>query len=340
MPVRNEGRFIEQSLGAVLAQDYPRDRMEVIVADGMSDDETRAILGSLKSQTSILKVIDNPEKIVPTGMNRAFALSKGDIIVRVDGHCIVPPHYVSTCVRLIDEHGVDGAGGPIRTVAGTTAGRAVAAAMTSPFGVGNSLFRTGVNEPRLVDTVPFPAYRRAIMERAGPYDEEQVRNQDDEYNYRLRKLGAKILLSPELESEYYSRSNFRALFRQYYQYGYWKVRVLQKHPAQMQIRQFVPGVFVASIVAAAVMIPWSAIPIAVIGGSYLLVNVGASTVAGVRTALPRIPLIAAAFATLHIAYGMGFVWGLIRFAGKWFKRERKAWRVEPTSSKSPVGLRN
>ena len=322
MPVRNEGNFIRTCLDAVLGQDYPAEKMEVFVVDGMSTDGTPEIVRGYSEKDPRVRLVANPRKIVPTGMNAAFPLTRGEIIVRVDGHCKVAPDYIRRCVEHLRADGVDGVGGPVHTVGETGAARTIALAMSSPFGVGGSAFRTVSDRTMLSDTVPFPAYTRTIIERAGPYDEEQVRNQDDEYNYRLRKLGAKILLAADVRSEYYSRSSIRSLWRQYYQYGYWKVRVLQKHPLQMKLRQFVPAAFVGALLASLAAAPftvWGAAALALIAGAYCAANIAASVLTARRESMTVVPLLALAFATLHVSYGLGFLAGLIRFAHLWGK---------------------
>ena len=252
MPVRNERDFIEGSLGSVLAQDYPIDRLEILVVDGMSDDGTREYVErcAVNNRQPTLTLLDNPKKIVATAMNIGMRSARGGIILRVDGHCEISPGHLRHCVeRLTATRNVPaGVGGPVETVSESVVGRAIAAAMSSRFGVGGSSFRIGVETERFADTVPFPAYTLTTIEAAGPYDEELVRNQDDEYNYRIRGLGGDLLLDPALRSRYYSRASLRKLWRQYFQYGYWKVRVLQKHPKQMSLRQFVPAALVVAIV--------------------------------------------------------------------------------------------
>ncbi|HEX9004828.1 MAG TPA: glycosyltransferase family 2 protein, partial [Blastocatellia bacterium] len=251
MPVRNEADYIANSLGAVLEQDYPADLMEIIVADGMSTDATREVVRSLQARFPNVRLIDNPGKIAPTGLNRAINEARGDIIVRVDGHCEIEPDYVRRSVEHLQNDGphgrVDGVGGPIETIGETAMAEVIAAAMSSSFGVGGSAFRTVKGRTMLTDTIAFPTYTREIIERGGEYDEELVRNQDDEYNYRLRKMGANLLLASDVRSRYYSRGTLKKLFKQYFQYGFWKVRVLQKHPRQMSLRQFVPPLFVSSL---------------------------------------------------------------------------------------------
>jgi glycosyltransferase involved in cell wall biosynthesis len=321
MPVRNEADFIAESLGAVLAQDYPHDRMEVLIADGMSSDGTRAIISQVAAEHPDIPVtvLDNPRYIVPTGLNIALDQAAGEVIVRVDGHCKIAPDYLSRCVAHLLEDHVDGVGGPIETVAATPSGQAIAAAMSSAFGVGGSAFRTVRGQTMLVDTIAFPAYTRRAVELAGPFDEELVRNQDDEYNYRLRKLGCRLLLADDVRAEYYSRSTLRSLWRQYFQYGFWKVRVMQKHPRQMRLRQFAPPAFVLALIGGGALAPFSAAIrwgwLAMIA-LYVLASFIASLLAARRAGWRALPLLPIAFTLLHISYGTGFLAGLMKFANR------------------------
>jgi glycosyltransferase involved in cell wall biosynthesis len=320
MPVRNEAAFIERSLGAVLSQDYPQDRFEVIVADGMSTDGTRELLFGLQQRHRQLKVVDNPGRIVSTGLNRAFPVAVGEIVVRIDGHCEIASDYITRCVAHLSSGAVSAVGGPIHTIGETHAASVIAVAMSSPFGVGGSAFRTITSGTRFTDTIPFPAYARQIIERAGQYDEELVRNQDDEYNYRLREIGVKLLFASDVRSKYYSRSSLRSLWRQYFQYGFWKVRVMQKHPRQMQARQFVPAAFVAALGLSVVAIPlldagWWLLSLVV--GAYLLANLGATMGAIRRHGWRMLPLLPIVYGTLHLSYGAGFWTGVVRFWRGW-----------------------
>lgn len=316
MPVRNERAFIERSLGAVLEQDYPVDRLEILVVDGMSEDGTREYIQSCQEEQLNLYLLDNPGRIAPTGLNIGIRQAKGDVVIRVDGHCEIAPDYVRRCVQHLREDGVDAVGGPIVTIGETEAAQAIALAMSSWFGVGGSAFRTVKDRPMLVETVAFPAYTRQTLLELGPFDEEMVRNQDDEYNYRLLAQGGKILLSPDITSRYYSRSNYRSLWRQYYQYGYWKVRVMQKHPRQMRWRQFVPPAFVAGLMSTS-FLGFMFRPFRVIFSAllflYLLVDLFASLAIAKghdRDFVARLIII---HPILHLSYGLGFLVGLIHF---------------------------
>ena len=321
MPVRNEADFIERSLKAVLAQKYPHDSMEIIIADGLSTDETRFLIERLAGVSDIpISIVDNPERIAPTGLNYAIAKSKGEIVVRVDGHCEIDPDYVVNCVKYLQEGKAEGVGGPIETVGETWRAKAIAVAMSSTFGVGGSAFRTINDREMYVDTVAFPGYKREILDKAGPFNQELIRNQDDEFNYRIRKLGGRILLAPDIRARYYSRSTFKSLWRQYFQYGYWKVRVFQLHPKQMSLRQFVPfgfvlGIFLLSL--SSIFFSAAGWTLLVVLGLYFLASIAATLKAASRTEAKGLPLVFLSFPILHVSYGLGFAAGLLAFRKKW-----------------------
>jgi glycosyltransferase involved in cell wall biosynthesis len=326
MPIRNEASFIARSVGGVLAQDYPAERMEVLVADGMSTDGTRDVIAHLAAAHPrvALTVVDNPGKTVPTGFNRALALARGDVIVRVDGHTIVALDYVSQCVAALHRSGADNVGGRVEHLGEGGVGRAIALARGSRFAGGSNYNYS--NREAWVETVYLGTWPRRVFERIGGFDEEQVRNQDDEFNYRLLSRGGRILLVPHIATACYTRKRFGSLWRQYYEYGYWKVRVMQKHPGQMRPRQFVPPAFVAGLLISLLAAPlwtlgvWS---LGLAAASYSAVNLAASWSStrgerwGVRLLVP------VAYAVLHVAWGTGFLVGLVRFAGRWKDRANR-----------------
>ncbi|MDQ6891361.1 MAG: glycosyltransferase family 2 protein [Acidobacteriota bacterium] len=323
MPVRNEVAFIERSLGAVLRQTYPADRMEILVADGLSDDGTAESVASLTKADARIRLLRNPGKIVSTGLNTALTKARGDIVIRIDGHCEVAPDYVIRCVEHLLRGEADAVGGPLETVGEDELSRTIAIAMSSVFGVGGVAFRTTTGWSGLVDTVAFPAFTRFVIDRTGPFDEELVRNQDDEYNYRLRELGGRILLSASVRCRYFSRSSLRSLWRQYFQYGYWKVRVMQKHPAQMRWRQFVPPLFTGFLLVSALFSPIHALARWLFAGvlaAYLVANLLATFSSVSRGSWPAVALLPVAFAAMHFAYGLGFLRGLIAFRDRWEDR--------------------
>ncbi len=320
MPVRNEADFIERSLGAVMQQDYPHGKTEIIVADGNSTDDTRKIISDLSKNSEIeVKIVDNPELTAPFGLNRAIAQAKGDIIVRVDGHCEIERDYLSNCVKHLRAGKAEAVGGPIETIGKTAKARAISVAMSSFFGVGGSAFRCINDREMYVDTVAFPAYGREILRKTGPFREELVRNQDDEFNYRVRKMGGRILLVPDVRSKYYSRSTFRSLWRQYFQYGYWKVRVFQLHPRQMSYRQFVPAAFVLVLIGTLGLdvIVRSLWPTAALVLIYSLAAFTAAFRAASRLSVTEVPLLLISFPILHLSYGLGFLAALYSLRDGW-----------------------
>jgi glycosyltransferase involved in cell wall biosynthesis len=318
-PIRNEESHIAECVDSILNQDYDHDRFELIVVDGMSEDRTRELIKIAQNGNGHIRLLDNPQKIVPTAMNIGLKNAKGDIIIRVDGHAAIEKNYFNQCIQLLNETGADCVGGPINSINQTTVGKAIAIAMASKFGVGNSRFRVS-GEAGYVDTVAFGAYRREVFEKIGLFDEELVRNQDDEFNFRLNKMGGEIYFSPAIRSRYYPRASLVKLCRQYFQYGYWKIRVLQKHPALLGLRYFVPPIFILSLLLAGLGTLFVKsglwLFLAIIGCYFF-----ASILATFRIAFTKgwryWMLLPIAFAILHFSFGAGFLFGLIRFANRW-----------------------
>jgi cellulose synthase/poly-beta-1,6-N-acetylglucosamine synthase-like glycosyltransferase len=328
LPIRDEERRIRACLAAVLAQDYPSDRLEILAVDGRSTDATRAIVAELAAADPRLRLLDNPAGVVPTAMNVGLAAAEGEVVVRVDGHTIVAPDYVRQCVATLARTGAVNAGGPMRPAADGYWGRAAALATCSPFGVGGGAFHDETIERDDVDTVYLGAFRRDALLAVGGYDEELVRNQDDELNYRLRAAGGRIALTPAIRSTYYGRASLRALWRQYWQYGYWKVRVVQKHPESLRLRHAAPPLFaLAVLVAAALRLRGGR-------GRHLWLGLAAPWLAGAllfaaraprsRRDWPLLPALPVVFATLHLSYGFGALWGLVRWAGRWTNQRGSA----------------
>lgn len=320
IPIRNEGNYINQCLHAVSRQDYPSDLFEILISDGMSTDNTRSLVAEWMKNDPRIRLFDNPKHIVPTGMNILLLQAKGDVIVRVDGHCVIAPDYISNCVLHLEKDGVDGVGGPMHSIGEDLVSQVTALAMSSKFGVGNSSFRTDSGVTKLTDTVPFPAYKRSIIDKVGLYDEELVRNQDDEYNYRIREAGGKILLAEDVKSEYYSRGSLKKLWSQYFQYGFWKVRVLQKHPRQMSLRQFVPLAFVLAFPLTLLLnflVSWGRLAMLILVVAYISANLAASIVSAFGQGIKKLLLLQLAFAIIHFSYGLGFLVGLFKFWNRW-----------------------
>jgi succinoglycan biosynthesis protein ExoA len=313
MPIRNEANRITDTLTAVLAQDYPADRMEVIVVDGVSDDGTPDVVRSIaeRSDRTVI-ILNNPARIVPAALNHAIRAARGEVIVRVDGHCRLETDYVRRCVEALARTGADNVGGVQRAKGGSLRGRAIAVATMSPFGVGNARFRYS-ERPGWVDTVYLGTYRRDLFDRIGGFDEELANNQDDDFNIRLTKAGGRIWLDPAIRVTYQPRESISALWRQYFRYGLYKVRVLQKS-GWTSARHFVPAVFVVLLVAGVVGAAVARNPLVglVVPAVYAVGAAGAGLISGRRDAATML-LLPIVFATLHVAYGTGFLAGLWRW---------------------------
>lgn len=313
LPIRNEARHIARCLDSVVSQDYPREKIEILVVDGMSDDGTRAIVAEFSARDSRLTMLDNPRVIVPAALNIGLARSHGDIIIRVDGHAVIASDYVRRCVEILARVDAWCVGGPIATVGETGTARAIAAAQSSRFGVGGAAFRYA-RDGRYVDTLAFGAYRRAVFAQVGDFDEELVRNQDDEFNFRVIHAGGRIWLDQSIRSEYFSRATLRGLAKQYFEYGFWKVRVMQKHHRPASWRSLAPGALVLGLAGS--------IGLGLVLGSRGLAALGVASYLGgvllaavwtsVRRGVSLLPVLLA-FLVLHLSYGLGFWVGVVKW---------------------------
>ncbi len=320
--MRNEEAWIARCLGTVLAQDYPRESVEILVADGMSTDGSRRLLAEMAGSDPRIRVIDNPGLIVPTGLNLAIAAARGDIIARIDAHTILEPDYLRIGVELLGRSGAANVGGPMVCRGGGPVGDAIARAMHSRFGIGAAFhFAKAESE---CDTVYMGMWPREVFEKVGLFDTELVRNQDDELSYRIRKFGGRILVTPTMKSLYQNRESWKDLGRQFYQYGEWKVRVLQKHSRQMSVRHFVPPAFQLGLIGAAGLgLVWPAAGWLAFAAVALYAAVLALVAALNRETVTsgeraRLWL---ALVIIHQCWAAGFLVGLLRFAGRWGKRE-------------------
>jgi len=317
MPCRNEAGHIGTILRGILAQLEPPGGggMEVIVADGLSDDGTRDEIVAVAASDPRVRLIDNPGRIVSTGLNTAILAARGEIIIRMDAHTEYAPDYVRNCIEILDETGADNVGGPWVARGDCYLSRAIAAAFRSPFAVGNAAGHDPDYEG-LLDTVYLGCWRKDLFIRIGLFDEELVRNQDDEFNLRLLRAGGRVWQSPRIKSWYRPRSSLKTLFTQYQQYGYWKVRVIRKHGRPAAARHLVPVIFVlGAALGGPLALLHGAVAMAYLGGwSFYL---AASLVFAFRAAriegwglLPVLPLV---FLTFHLGYGIGFARGIWDF---------------------------
>ena len=315
VPCRNEVSAIAATVDSIRSQDPIDGDFEVIVADGMSDDGTREILSQLAAADPRIIIVDNPEGIVSTGLNRAIRQAQGNIIIRMDAHTIYARDYVRRCVEVLNETNADNVGGPWVARGEGLIGRAIAAAFGSGFAVGGARSHD-CQYQGIVDSVYLGCWRREVFERVGFFDEELVRNQDDEFNLRITRQGGKVWQSPRIKSVYSSRSSLRGLFRQYLQYGYWKVRVLQKHKIPASVRHLVPAAFLVALAGLPVVALWYEVVWWLWGGLiglYLTLLLLASFVTAHREGNELVLYLPSIFACFHIGYGLGFLHGILDF---------------------------
>jgi glycosyltransferase involved in cell wall biosynthesis len=302
MPVLNEERHLEQAVAAIFAQDYPGS-LEVCVALGPSTDRTDEVAARLQRDEPRLRTVANPTGKTPAGLNAAIRATSGDVVVRVDGHAVLPPGYITRAVETLQRTGAVNVGGVQKAVGTTPFERAVATAMASPFSMGGARFHTGGGEGP-VDTVYLGVFRRDAIEAVGLFDETLIRNQDYELNIRLRKAGGTVWFDPALEVTYRPRPTLRALARQYAEYGAWKRHVLTLHPGSLKLRQAVPPLALVAMVASVIVTPWVPIALA-IPGLYIVAVLAASLATSWRQAIR----LAATFPTIHMSWAWGFLFG-------------------------------
>ena len=314
IPCFNEEKNIAQTLNALVQQTYPPDCLEILVIDGLSTDRTRAIVtdyANAHPQTN-LRLLDNQRRIIPAALNIGIQRAKGDYIVRVDAHVIPSNNYVQRCVELLQSGIADNVGGCLTYALAddSPVARAISYAIGHPFGVGDALYRYA-QKAVFVDTVPFGAYMRTLFDKVGLYDEELQTNEDYDLNYRIRRGGGKVYLSPDIVSTYIPRSSFSALANQYYRYGWWKVKMLRKYPSSLRWRQMVPPAFVVAFVTLGIgsLIAW---PLAFLWFALMAIYLSMCAIVTAqimrrrRCGLRVGVFLPWAFVVVHFSWGLGF----------------------------------
>lgn len=305
MPVLNEERHLRNSVRHILEQEYAGE-MEVVIALGPSTDRTDEIAAELVAEDARVHTVPNPTGRTPAALNAAIKASRHPVVVRVDGHGMLSPNYIATAVRLLDETGAANVGGIMHAEGENAWEDAVAAAMTSKIGVGNAAFHTG-GQAGPAETVFLGVFRREVLEQQGGYNEEFIRAQDWELNFRIREAGGQIWFSPELRVQYRPRPSVKALAKQYKDYGKWRHVVARYHAGSINLRYLAPPTAVcaiaAGLVAGATVTPWALI----VPGGYLAAIAAGSVPAGKGLSLKARAQIPLALATMHMAWGVGFL---------------------------------
>lgn len=304
MPVRNEENHLENSVKAVLAQDYPIP-FQICLAVGPSDDRTASVADLLAATYESVGVVANPTGVTPAALNAAIAATDSDIVVRVDGHSALSDGYIRTAVETMIEQGAVNVGGIQHPVGTTPFEKAVAVAMTSRLGTGGAKFHVG-GAPGPVDTVYLGVFDRSAGDKVGWFDERLIRNQDYELNIRLREAGGTVWFTPELQVTYTPRSTWLGLAKQYFEYGYWKAQVLRLHPGSLRLRQLIPALAAPlAVVTTAMAVRLRALRIILLAGA----------AAGAVVSIRMTPRAAVAVATQIIAWSVGFWNGVVRGRG-------------------------
>lgn len=318
VPCRNEERTIRGLLDALLRQTYPKDKLEVIIADGRSTDRTRQVIEAFIQEHPELRVevVDNPNRNIPAALNRAIQAASGEVLLRLDAHAVPDEDYVEQSLESLDATGAANVGGLWRIVplARGWMARSIAAAAGHLLGAGDARYRTS-GRAGPVDTVPFGAFKREWVEKIGAFDESLLTNEDYEFNLRLRNAGGVVWFDPAIQSVYYARPNLSQLARQYARYGFWKARMIRRYPRSLRWRQALPPLFVGalmSLVFLSIPYPGVRMPLALLAAGYA----GALLTAGILQAvtqrdlalLPGLPI---ALATMHLSWGAAFLWGLV-----------------------------
>lgn len=315
IPSYQESGYINQCLESLTRGSWPLDRLEILVVDGGSTDGTQKLVRDWARRYPCIRLLPNPDRFVPQALNRGICASRGDVVVFMGAHAEAPPDWLELVAEDLRKHPeVAGVGGAWEIVGTSPAGKAIALAQSLPIGVGGNSYRNG-KEACYADTIVYGAYRREIFDRYGLIDEEMVRDQDDEFNIRLLAAGARLWFDPRIRIRYFGRGSYRHLWIQYYQYGFWKVRVWQKAGRLGSWRQLAPMAFVGGGALALACIP--------LGGMATFLGLWFWVLYAAIISVGTLPVAArgqdrwwpvlAAVVTLHAAYGIGFWEGLVRF---------------------------
>ena len=317
IPCRNEEKYIANCLNSIIKNDYPKDFIEVFVVDGLSNDSTRDIVEGFSKKYSFIFLLINENKTAPYAMNLGIEKSTGEYIIRLDAHGEIPNNYFSTLIEWGKKLNADNTGAVWITdvINKTPKSLSIVKVLSNKFGVGNSLFRIGIDSIKEVDTVPFGCYKKSVFRKIGLYNERLKRNQDIELNKRLKKNGGHIFLLPHLFSTYYARESFSGIAKNNFQTGFWNMLTVYytKTFSSLSLRHFIPLMFCLSIIVPLILMIWY-LPAGLISAAILLIYFTVMLSTGIRIKETSTPLhlVLCAFIVLHFSYGFGSALGLFR----------------------------
>ncbi len=312
IPIRNEKNYIGKCLESIIKNNYPKEKLEVLVIDGLSEDGSDKIVKTFTNNYPFFRLLNNKKKITPAALNIGIQNATGEIIIRMDGHSTYESNFITECVNLLRNTDASNVGATLKSVGTNYISNAIAIAMSSHFGVGNSHFRTTKQE-MWVDTVFPGAWYKETLKKVGSFNEELIANQDAEFNYRLRKMGGKILLSPKLKCTYFVRNSLISLVKQFFRNGYYKLKTFTIYPRSLKIRQLIPPLFVISLFVSVILIPYSIKGALIIPTIYFILNIYNSILNSKRKGWKYLPVLPLIFFIIHFAWGLGFWIGCIKF---------------------------
>jgi glycosyltransferase involved in cell wall biosynthesis len=317
-PAYNEEKFITSCLNSMLEQDFPKESLEIFVVDGQSTDKTRDIVMQYAIKYEFIHLLDNPYKVVPHALNIGIRNAIGNVIIRIDAHCSYPCRYISTLIKYLFELNADNVGGVWNTIPAknTSKCRAIAIASSHRFGVGDSIHKLGSKNICQTDTVPFGCYRRDVFDRIGYFDEELTRNQDNEFNARLKNAGGKIYLIPDVVINYTARDTWLKIYRMYYQYALFSPLVNKKLGKPDSIKRFIPALFLCGLIIGILLcfisklFLWFLLPVV---GVYCLIGTSIGFTKAIKWKKPLLVFyLPVTFSLMHIAYALGYIMGKIK----------------------------
>ena len=312
MPMRNEENFIMRCLDSIVDNDYPSDWFEVLVVDGMSIDRSREIVIKYSKRHNNIKLIDNPKKIRVTANNVGIRAAQGEIIISMDAHVLYARDYIGQCVELLQTTGATNVGGVQKAVGYNYVTKVIALATTTPFGIGDAEFRY-LKKEKWVDTVYLGAWYKKMLEKIGLFNKKWERNGDYELNYRIRKAGGKILLSPKIKCQYFVRGSLLKLARQYFLYGKWRVKTIVAHPDSIRWRHVLPPFLILWLLLSPILLICGTTIWWIPGTFYLLYTIITSSGIALFNGIKYFPLLIPTLWILHICWGVGFYFGVFRF---------------------------
>jgi succinoglycan biosynthesis protein ExoA len=338
IPIRNEEKYIVRCLDSILENEYPREQLEILLIDGQSEDRTRLIIKEYLQKFPFISMLDNPKRIQVVALNLGIHSAQGSIIVRMDAHTVYPSNYISECVHLLRTKGASNVGGLMVAEGQNYVSKAIALAVTCPFGVGDAKYRVATKE-EWVDTIFPGVWSKQTLLDLGGFQEDWVINEDYELNFRLRQMGGKILLSPTIKCHYFVRDSIVSMIKQYSRYGFWKVKTIVTHPDSLRWRQMIPPLFVIGLVLSLFLLLVNPLFVA-IPLTYLILNLSYTARLSYHKGYKYFPLLPFLFLSIHLSWGMGFLCGLFKWGTpkvSWSNIKASFQAVYPVEAKQKSG---